>query len=146
MTTRFKYTPVQAQNFALTPTEILMATDADLNEYMGVKKYAPYRKDNMWDSKRGEKLKELKHKIAARSGDSATTLEGEKPAKKRKGKKERMRSKMGAAPDQELDEEAKDDAGDVDVHEAGHKRKLPEEDAGKKKKRRRRKNTTEISS
>ncbi|PBK96588.1 hypothetical protein ARMGADRAFT_923986 [Armillaria gallica] len=146
MTTRFKYTPVQAQNFALTPTEILMATDAELNEYMGVKKYAPYRKDNMWDSKRGEKLKELKHKIAARSGDSAATLEGEKPAKKRKGKKERMRSKMGAAPDQELDEEAKDDAGDVDVPEAGHKRKLPEEDAGKKKKRRRRKNTTEISS
>ncbi|KAK0450613.1 KRI1-like family C-terminal-domain-containing protein [Armillaria borealis] len=146
MTTRFNYTPVQAQNFALTPTEILMATDAELNEYMGVKKYAPYRKDNVWDSKRGEKLKDLKHKIAARSGDSAATLEGEKPAKKRKGKKERMRSKMGVTPDQELGEEAKGDAGDVDVPEAGHKRKLPEEDAGKKKKRRHRKNTTEISS
>ncbi|KAK0502995.1 KRI1-like family C-terminal-domain-containing protein [Armillaria luteobubalina] len=131
MTTRFKYTPVQAQNFALTPAEILMATDAELNEYMGVKKYAPYRKDSVWDPKRGEKLKELKQKITARSGDSATTLESEKPAKKRKGKKERMRSKLGAAPGQEP---------------AGHKHKLPEEDAGKKKKRRHRKNTTEISS
>ncbi|KAK0228294.1 KRI1-like family C-terminal-domain-containing protein [Armillaria fumosa] len=134
MTTRFKYTPVQAQNFALTPAEILMATDAELNEYMGVKKYAPYRKDNVWDPKRGEKLKELKQKITARYGDSVATLESEKPAKKRKGKKERMR------------EEAKEDAHDVDVPKAGHKRKLPEEDAGKKKKRRHRKNTTEISS
>ncbi|KAK0197362.1 KRI1-like family C-terminal-domain-containing protein [Armillaria mellea] len=146
MTTRFKYTPVQAQSFALTPAEILMATDAELNEYMGVKKYAPYRKDNVWDPKRGEKLKELKQKITARSGDSAATLESDKPAKKRKGKKERMRSKMGVAPDQELSKEAKDDTGDVDVPKAGHKRKLPEEDVGKKKKRRHRKNTTEISS
>ncbi|KAK0483373.1 KRI1-like family C-terminal-domain-containing protein [Armillaria novae-zelandiae] len=134
MTTRFKYTPVQAQNFALTPAEILMATDAELNEYMGVKKYAPYRKDSVWDPKRGEKLKELKQKIVARSGDSAATLESEKPAKRRKGKKERMRK------------EVKEDAGDVDVPKAGHKRNLPEEDVGKKKKRRHRKNLMEISS
>ncbi|KAK0210500.1 Krr1-domain-containing protein [Desarmillaria ectypa] len=147
MPTRFKYTSVPAQNFALTAAEILMATDAELNEYMGVKKYAPYRKDNVWDSKRGEKLKELKNKIAARSGTSAATLDTEKPAKKRKGKKERMRSKAGTATDQERVEEAKDDAVAPD---ANHKRKLPEENAGpeqgKKKNRRHRKNTTEISS
>ncbi|KAK0459472.1 KRI1-like family C-terminal-domain-containing protein [Desarmillaria tabescens] len=146
MPTRFKYTPVQAQNFALTPAEILMATDAELNEYMGVKKYAPYRKDNTWDAKRGEKLKELKNKIAARSSAGASLLDAEKPAKKRKGKKERMRSKAGAAADQRF-EEPKDDAV---VPDANLKRKQPDEDAapeqGKKKKRRHRKNATEISS
>ncbi|KAK7691350.1 hypothetical protein QCA50_004746 [Cerrena zonata] len=42
--TRFKYTKVQPQTFALTPEEILLATDAELNQYMGIKKYAPYRK------------------------------------------------------------------------------------------------------
>ncbi|KAF8891880.1 KRI1-like family C-terminal-domain-containing protein [Infundibulicybe gibba] len=44
MPTRFKYVPVQPQSFALSPVEILMATDQELNEYMSVKKYAPYRK------------------------------------------------------------------------------------------------------
>jgi protein KRI1 len=116
MPTRFKYIPVQSQNFALTPVEILMATDQELNEYMSVKKYAPYRKEMKWDSTRNDRLKELKNKVSERipselaagsSRDGAGF--GEKPAKKRKGKKERMKMKAGVA----------DEDGDVDVEEAG---------------------------
>ncbi|KAF5383395.1 hypothetical protein D9757_006159 [Collybiopsis confluens] len=99
MPTRFHYTHVQSQDFLLTPAEILMATDAELNEYMGIKKYAPYRKDGKWDSKRGDRLKDLKRKITERGhgGDGAATTQEDKPGKKRKGKKERMKMKMTAA-------------------------------------------------
>ncbi|KIK69016.1 hypothetical protein GYMLUDRAFT_35057 [Collybiopsis luxurians FD-317 M1] len=99
MPTRFHYTQVQAQTFHLTPAEILMATDAELNEYMGIKKFAPYRKDGKWDSHRGDRLKELKGKIAERrhGGDGAVAMQDDKPPKKRKGKKERMKMKLMAA-------------------------------------------------
>ncbi|KAF9471233.1 hypothetical protein BDN70DRAFT_998692 [Pholiota conissans] len=105
--TRFNYVPVQPQNYALTPAEILMATDQELNEYMSVKKYAPYREDkanrNRWNPKSQEKLHEIKAKVGERLGTtfaSSTSRrsaphggeEGEKP-KKRKGKKERMKLK-----------------------------------------------------
>ncbi|RDB25162.1 Protein kri1 [Hypsizygus marmoreus] len=100
MPTRFKYVPIQSQNFALTPVEILMATDQELNEYMSVKKYAPYRKEVKWDSTRNDRLKELKNKLSERvpSGFVAGSSRdggGEKPAKKRMGKKERMKRKAG---------------------------------------------------
>ncbi|KAG5646850.1 hypothetical protein DXG03_002227 [Asterophora parasitica] len=104
--TRFKYVPVQPQNFALTPVEILMATDQELNEYMGVKKYAPYRTEMRWDSQRNDRLKELKNKISERAGpggfvagSSRDTAAADKPAKKRKGKKERMKLKAADGDD-----------------------------------------------
>jgi len=75
-----------------------MATDQELNEYMGVKKYAPYRKEARWDSKRTERLKEFRNKIRERIpiADDENSLTG-KPAKRRKGKKERMKLKAGMA-------------------------------------------------
>ncbi len=84
-----------------------MATDAELNEYMGVKKYAPYRKDLKWDPHRNDKLKELKGKIAERTGvaDVAALSNDNRPVKKRKGKKERMRSKLEVGGDVDIDEE-----------------------------------------
>lgn len=104
MPTRFKYTTVGTDDFGLAPAEILMATDADLNQYVGVKRYAPYRKNGAgkWDPKRGERLRELRDKLKERGvplQDGADA--GEK--KKRKGKKERMREK--AATDATQDEE-----------------------------------------
>ena len=66
MPTRFKYASVGADDFGLSPAEILMATDAELNSYMGIKKYAPYRKEGKgrnWDAQRGARLKELKDKL-----------------------------------------------------------------------------------
>ena len=102
--TRFKYAKVEPQAFGLSPAEILMSTDAELNSYMGLKKYAPYRKEGRgrtWDAQRGARLKELKQKLRERgvAGDagagSGAGAGGEK-VKKRKGKKERMREKAAA--------------------------------------------------
>ena len=108
MPTRFKYAKVQPQSFALTPAEILLATDAELNQYMGIKKYAPYRRDGQnWDQQRATRLGELKKKIAERraalqggsgGGGAAAAAASEKTAKKRKGKKERMRDKAAVQP------------------------------------------------
>ncbi|KAG6813764.1 hypothetical protein H0H92_007716 [Tricholoma furcatifolium] len=104
--TRFKYVPVQAQNYGLTPVEILMGTDQELNEYMSIKKYAPYRqKEAKWDSKRNDRLKELKGKLANRGGSSGREAgdgaDGDKPVKKRKGKKERLKMKTAAGDEED---------------------------------------------
>ena len=45
MPTRFHYTSVASENYGLAPAEILLATDAELNSYVGLKKMAPYRVD-----------------------------------------------------------------------------------------------------
>lgn len=44
-----------------------MATDTELNQYLSVKKYAPYRKDTKWDNTRMDRLKDLKQSVAERS-------------------------------------------------------------------------------
>lgn len=89
------------QQYGLTPAEILVATDAELNQYIGVKKYAPYRKGGTWDQSRGERLKELKDKLKTKMPSdnfrNAGADEGERPAKKRKGKKERQKAKLVTA-------------------------------------------------
>jgi KRI1-like family C-terminal/KRI1-like family len=41
--TRMKYKPVPASDFGLTPEEILLLDDSDLNKYVGLKRLAPYR-------------------------------------------------------------------------------------------------------
>ena len=87
----------------MTPTEILLADDKDLNEYVGLKKLAPYRKQrDMWDAKRSERLREFKMKLSERvSGVGVDFNEGEhgkNKTKKRKGKKERMRERAVHAP------------------------------------------------
>ncbi|KAF5354624.1 hypothetical protein D9756_005653 [Leucocoprinus leucothites] len=114
--TRFKYVPVASQSYSLTPTEILLATDKELNEFMSVKRYAPYKNDaRKWDAKRQQKLKELKQALTERSKNggwlvsnsqhngvgpgtstSGQSGEGVQMQKKRKGKKERMRARAAA--------------------------------------------------
>lgn len=82
-----------------------MATDQELNEYMSVKKYAPYRRERgHYNKSTQEKLHDLKAKLGERVGPAfgnaatrgkapgADHQEGEK-VKKRKGKKERMKMK-----------------------------------------------------
>lgn len=88
-----------------------MATDQELNAYMSVKKYAPYRKEAGWDHKRGERLKEFKTAIGTRMTENGMASEvGEKPKKKRKGKKERLKSKAEtiATPADEQDSPQED--------------------------------------
>ena len=114
MRTRFKYVPVPPQTYSLDPVEILLATDQELNEYMSIKKYAPYRQKDSdrskWDPRQQEKLRALKDRIRQRwdgplggssprssgpSGANSQPLggDGERPKKKRMGKKERMKLK-----------------------------------------------------
>lgn len=138
-----------------------MATDAELNEFMSIKKYAPYRTGpKRWDNTRNEKLKELRRKIAERTGtnfteesarDRRTGGTGERAVKKRKGKKERMKLK-GLAEGQEdgddgevikpapVKEEAKRKRGD-DAPEVVEETK--ENDAPAKKRRRKHKKKEE---
>ena len=101
MPTHFRYVPVAKTSFGLSSSEILLADDKDLNEYVGLKKLAPYRKQrDTWDAKRAERLREFKKNVSGRleeTGANDATVEhlvdDEHKAKKRKGKKERMREK-----------------------------------------------------
>jgi protein KRI1 len=70
-----------------------MAKDQDLNQYLSVKKYAPYKTGIRWDGQRGQRLKEFKQKLAERmDGDDTQVVgSGGPPLKKRKGKKERLK-------------------------------------------------------
>lgn len=115
MPTRFRYTPVAKTPFGLSASEILLADDKDLNEYVGLKKLAPYRKQReSWDAKRGERLREFKKKVSGRleeTGANDATMEhlvdGEHKAKKRKGKKERMREKVAQVTEESEEVETK---------------------------------------
>lgn len=134
MPTRFKYTSVQPQSFALTPAEILMATDTELNQYLSVKKYAPYRKDGNWDRTRGDRLKELKQSVAPRVSGVWGGAEVDGPnqgagevVKKRKGKKERMKLKaiedeVPSTGKRKLDE-AQDEQPGSGAEEGGKKKR-----------------------
>ena len=125
---------------------------------MGIKKYAPYRKEGKgrnWDQQRSARLRELKEKLRDRGVDVAedSKVRQEKP-KKRKGKKERMREKAAkASGGTEEGEEGEDAYSGRDVEEEeGRKAKRikiddgedtvrngDEQDASTKKKRRRHK-------
>ncbi|KAI0262233.1 KRI1-like family C-terminal-domain-containing protein [Gloeopeniophorella convolvens] len=109
MPTRFRYVPVEGASFALTPAEILLADDKDLNEYVGLKKLAPYRKQReAWDARRGERLREFKQKVAPRVGEFGAdehARDAERKTKKRKGKKERLREKVARGEEDEEPEE-----------------------------------------
>jgi protein KRI1 len=132
--TRFKYIASAPQTFGLTAAEILMADDRDLNQYMGVKKYAPYRKGANWDKQRPERLKDFRDKLNTKKANG-NGEGGEVPVKKRKGKKERQKAKAAAAEGA---------VPELDEPQAGEekKRKLEESpdrvDASSPKKRKRR--------
>ena len=119
MPTRFHYIQTAPEDCGLTPAEILLATDAELNAYAGLKKIAPYRnsgksgKGKSWDPKRNERLQEFREKLRLRLGDGegdwtiggvsnrrrAGGSEGSGEKKKRLGKKERAKMKASAGED-----------------------------------------------
>ncbi|OJA19430.1 hypothetical protein AZE42_02260 [Rhizopogon vesiculosus] len=152
MPTRFKYATTAPQTFALTPAEVLMATDQDLNQYVSVKRYAPYRAEK-WDHNRGERLKEFREKLKERVGDTGTRHRNEDAApKKRLGKKERQKRKAAAVEGGDMDEGK---AGVEVVGEASSKtrKRISEEpedgveqpgENGLPKKKRRRKHKTGV--
>jgi protein KRI1 len=132
----------------------LLADDKDLNEYVGLKKLAPYRKQrDTWDAKRGERLREFKKKVSERleeTGANDATMEhlvdGEHKEKKRKGKKERMRERAArVAEGTEVVQEVETKTTDSSNKSAKEQREDVGEDMGTassepvKKKRRRQK-------
>jgi protein KRI1 len=95
----------------------LLATDQELNNYVSVKKYAPYRQDKgdryRWNKNDQEKLHELKSTIKNRTGNAfgmrstaggQASSDGGEKMKKRKGKKERMKVKVALGQPEEISE------------------------------------------
>ncbi|GAA5850066.1 hypothetical protein JCM8547_001001 [Rhodosporidiobolus lusitaniae] len=97
--TRFKYAKVQPQAFNLTAEEILLATDAELNAFMSLKKLAPYRMDSpAWLKKEHEKqrkkVRELREVLKRRKwGEEVDEDEALKALEARKEKKRRYKEK-----------------------------------------------------
>lgn len=111
--TRFHYTKTAPQSYGLSPAEILLATDTELNAFLGIKQYAAFRADGGAGAGRvgrDKRLWELKKALKGRKWGEEPEVEGkgkkytgvdangEKIAgKKRKGKKERMKEQQAAA-------------------------------------------------
>jgi protein KRI1 len=74
--TRFKYAPVDATAFDLTPEEILLATDAELNTYVGLSKLATYRAPRAGGppttTKRSRRARELRGLLKRRAWGEET--------------------------------------------------------------------------
>ncbi|CAO1637152.1 unnamed protein product [Sympodiomycopsis kandeliae] len=108
--TRFHYTPVTKTSYGLTPVEILMGNDKDLNDVIGLKYFQPYRKSALQNRKPRDlnrKLKEFRRRLDEKqdkSGDGKKRVREDGEAggegKKRKGKKERQKEKMAAQADE----------------------------------------------
>ncbi|CAM9779499.1 unnamed protein product, partial [Choristocarpus tenellus] len=78
---RFKYTSVKADDFGLTPEEVLLADDKDLNKFVSLKKLAPYRHDQpKVDAKRRRRLRE---QIRARQEEVEEEIEKVRSRKRR---------------------------------------------------------------
>lgn len=85
--TRFKYAKVEPTGYNLTAEEILLATDAELNQFMSLKKLAPYRRsdeDKIKASKQKKRLKELRDSIKVRKWGDELPADGDEPPRKRK--------------------------------------------------------------
>jgi protein KRI1 len=126
--TRFKYTKSAPVSYGLTPAEILMATDEELNALISVKHYAPYRRGGLGLQGRGfgRRLRDLKDRVGSRKWGDDMPAESRRRAcsfpggantialgvrsepKKRAGKKERQRKAAEAA-----------DAGEEQAETAG---------------------------
>jgi protein KRI1 len=85
--TRFKYVKSAPVSFGLTPYEILMATDAELNEIASVKFLAPYRRGGLGTAGRGlgQRVRSLKAKIADRKWGDEMPEENDKKKRRRTG-------------------------------------------------------------
>ncbi|MCD9644494.1 hypothetical protein HAX54_032719 [Datura stramonium] len=73
--TRFKYMPVKAKRFGLNPEEVLMMDDKELNQYVSLKKIAPYR-EKEW---RVPRIKTFLLKQAPKGKGSNVPKTGKKP-------------------------------------------------------------------
>ncbi|GAA5870321.1 hypothetical protein JCM16303_001963 [Sporobolomyces ruberrimus] len=96
--TRFHYAKVAPSSYNLTPEEILLATDAELNAFMSLKKIAPYRMNEADQAKQRKKLKELRDALKNRKwGDEVDETKALEELEKRKEKKRKWKSEGKAS-------------------------------------------------
>lgn len=122
MPTRFKYVQVPKSSYGMTPVEILLADDKELNQVVGVKHLQPYRREIGKSTKPqylSRKLKDFRHRLASKHDDGAglggayakAAGEGAEGApeekKKRKGKKQREQEKKRRAEEEQSRAEKK---------------------------------------
>ena len=87
MPTRFHYAKVAPSDYNLDASEILMATDNELNSYMSIRKMAPYRREDEKKGKSKKRLKELRDSLKMRKWGAEIDEEAEKEAEARYGGK-----------------------------------------------------------
>ncbi|KAL4203277.1 hypothetical protein AMTRI_Chr01g127090 [Amborella trichopoda] len=80
--TRFKYRSVPANNYGLKAGEVLMTDDKELNQYVSLKKLAPYRTEEWKVSKRKRLSQKMRIKMVLRGEN----LDAPKSQKKHKSK------------------------------------------------------------
>lgn len=85
MPTRFKYVQSKPSAFGLTPTEILLATDKELDMIAGLRHIAPYRKQGLGMQGRGisKRIYELKQKLKTRKWGEEPMDDGDENARSR---------------------------------------------------------------
>ncbi|KAI8048577.1 KRI1-like family C-terminal-domain-containing protein [Syncephalis plumigaleata] len=80
--TRFKYRQVKPSTYGLSPVDILLADDTDLNAHVSVKKLAPYRapevqqKDERKYSKK-KRVQEFLYGVTGDDNNGADTIDGD---------------------------------------------------------------------
>lgn len=96
--TRFKYTQVPSSSYGLTPEEILLAEDEDLQGIVSLKRLQPYREGRSRPSDLNARIKEFRRKYQNRQEEQFEDKDDkeEKSKTKRMGKKERQRRKEAA--------------------------------------------------
>ncbi|KAG0366155.1 KRRI-Interacting protein 1 [Gamsiella multidivaricata] len=107
--TRFKYHKVKPSAFGLTPVEILLADDKDLNEFVSLKKFAPYRRSDEQEEdirKYGKKnrVQMFRHKLKSQIKDQELDKDWD-PIKRRKKELERREREEKAALKKGQDDE-----------------------------------------
>ncbi|GAA5887721.1 hypothetical protein JCM5296_004469 [Sporobolomyces johnsonii] len=93
--TRFRYAKVAPSSFNLTPEEILLATDAELNAFMSLKKLAPYRQGDAdaHAAKQKKKLQELRAVLRNRKwGEEVDEDKAQEELERRKERKRKWKS------------------------------------------------------
>ncbi|KAL0360206.1 UNVERIFIED_CONTAM: protein KRI1 [Sesamum radiatum] len=71
--TRFKYKTVKAKRYGLTPEEVLMMDDKDLNQYVSLKKLAPYR-EKEWKVPRIKTIQLKQQTKNSHNGDTSDSI------------------------------------------------------------------------
>ncbi|XVE84580.1 hypothetical protein DITRI_Ditri17bG0024100 [Diplodiscus trichospermus] len=115
--TRFKYVKIKPNRYGLKPKEILALDDKELNQYVSLKKLAPFR-DREWkvpDSKRYQQKLKIKELLKEKK------LNGKKAGKKRsRDAAEQSTSRLGNGTE---DKKAKLEDSDGDTMNSSKQRK-----------------------